>query len=404
MNLKDACIRVLRDNDRGRTTVPSPHLYPHQWAWDSAFAAIGWAHVDPARATEELSALIEGRWSDGRVPHILFDPNATGYWPGPDFWGTKRSTSISQPPVWASAARRLVELGVSLDVVAPMLEGVEASHAWFAAARDPEGLGLVAVVHPWESGRDNCPAWDGAMSDVDPAQAPPFERRDTKHVDDPAERPTDETYKRYAVLVKAIEADGFGPGPFCVYDPMMTALLAKADVDLAHLADAAGKPEIAATATARAAAMKASLLAKLWRPEIGRFGFLARRAGRDELEAFCPDVLAAYLPIVLDLPGAVAEACQSSLREAYWTAHPLPTHNPTADTFEPRRYWRGPTWINMNWLLVPALGEALATKTLDLVRTAGFREYFDPHTGEGLGADQFTWTAALALDLLERGY
>lgn len=404
MNLKQACIQVLRDNDRGRTTVPSPHLYPHQWAWDSAFAAIGWAHFDKARAVLELTSLIEGRWSDGRVPHIQFDPKASGYWPGPDFWGTERSTSITQPPVWASAARRLVELGVDPADLAPLLPGMDASHAWFAGPRDPYGLGLVAVAHPWESGRDNCPAWDGGMSDVDPSQSPTFERRDTQHVDDPAERPTDDTYRRYAVLVKAIEADSFGPGPFCVYDPMMTALLVRADLDLAHLAEAAGQPELAARAAERAEKMQSSLLERLWRPELGRFGFLARRAGQQDLEAFNPDVLAAFLPLVLDLPPDVTAACKACLRSAYWTDWPLPTHAPNAETYEPRRYWRGPTWTNMNWLLVPALGEDLAKKTIQLTEQAGFREYFDARTGDGLGADQFTWTAALTLDLLERGF
>ncbi len=42
MNLIDRATAVLRANDRGRYTVPAGHLYPHQWAWDSAFATIGW--------------------------------------------------------------------------------------------------------------------------------------------------------------------------------------------------------------------------------------------------------------------------------------------------------------------------------------------------------------------------
>ncbi len=37
---------------------------------------------------------------------------------------------------------------------------------------------------------------------------------------------------------------------------------------------------------------------------------------------------------------------------------------------------------------------------LDLVATAGFREYFHPWTGEGLGAADFSWSAALVLDVL----
>jgi len=38
--------------------------------------------------------------------------------------------------------------------------------------------------------------------------------------------------------------------------------------------------------------------------------------------------------------------------------------------------------------------------TVDLVRRSGFREYYSPLTGEGLGAGDFSWTAALVLDHL----
>jgi hypothetical protein len=58
-------------------------------------------------------------------------------------------------------------------------------------------------------------------------------------------------------------------------------------------------------------------------------------------------------------------------------------------------------WINTNWLLaqVPELRAAAAAEIAALIDAAGFREYYDPMTGEGLGARDFTWSAALALDL-----
>ncbi|MCA9601166.1 MAG: hypothetical protein KC417_04025, partial [Myxococcales bacterium] len=70
--------------------------------------------------------------------------------------------------------------------------------------------------------------------------------------------------------------------------------------------------------------------------------------------------------------------------------------------FDPRRYWRGPTWINTAWLLADALGTRLAESTVELVERHGMFEYFHPETGEGLGGERFTWTAALALDLAMR--
>jgi glycogen debranching enzyme len=76
--------------------------------------------------------------------------------------------------------------------------------------------------------------------------------------------------------------------------------------------------------------------------------------------------------------------------------------------FDPTRYWKGPTWVNMNWAIIQGLRAHGATelaaelrdRTLDLVARAGTSEYFSPLDGEGLGAEDFSWTAALTLDLL----
>ena len=47
-----------------------------------------------------------------------------------------------------------------------------------------------------------------------------------------------------------------------------------------------------------------------------------------------------------------------------------------------------------------ALADTLAERTLSLIETGGFYEYFDPRTGEGLGAPEFGWSAALTNHLL----
>ena len=65
---------VLRRNGLKSWTKPAPTLYPHQWSWDSAFIALGLAHVDNRRATDELETLFTGQWSTGKVPHIVFNP------------------------------------------------------------------------------------------------------------------------------------------------------------------------------------------------------------------------------------------------------------------------------------------------------------------------------------------
>jgi glycogen debranching enzyme len=76
--------------------------------------------------------------------------------------------------------------------------------------------------------------------------------------------------------------------------------------------------------------------------------------------------------------------------------------------FDPYKYWQGPTWVNTNWLVIEGLkrygfdAEAanLRDRTLEMVAKGGMYEYFNPINGRPSGAPNFSWTAALTIDLL----
>ena len=65
--------------------------------------------------------------------------------------------------------------------------------------------------------------------------------------------------------------------------------------------------------------------------------------------------------------------------DAFWPDHPVPSVPIDAPQFRPVRYWKGPTWVNTNWMLVEALrandradlAEELRTRTLAMVERAG---------------------------------
>jgi len=67
---------VLANNYRAGHTVPADGLYPHQWLWDSCFIAIGLSHYDIERAKQEILSLLKGQWSNGMVPHMIFDASS----------------------------------------------------------------------------------------------------------------------------------------------------------------------------------------------------------------------------------------------------------------------------------------------------------------------------------------
>jgi glycogen debranching enzyme len=83
-----------------------------------------------------------------------------------------------------------------------------------------------------------------------------------------------------------------------------------------------------------------------------------------------------------------------------------PTFRPGWHLF---RCWRGPSWMNTAWLLLPALrrhgyaaeAERVLAGLLTLVDRHGFREYYNPLTGDGLAARRFGWSTLL-VDLLAR--
>jgi hypothetical protein len=90
----------------------------------------------------------------------------------------------------------------------------------------------------------------------------------------------------------------------------------------------------------------------------------------------------------------------------------VPNYDTQREGFDRSKYWRGPVWININWMLAQGLrryGYALKADSLqkDLLQLPirfGFHEYFDSFDGTGYGTDGFGWTAALFIDLVNDFY
>ncbi|WP_428965670.1 MGH1-like glycoside hydrolase domain-containing protein [Micromonospora fluostatini] len=409
-------------------TVPSRTLYPHQWSWDSAFVAVGWAHLRPDRAWRELRTLFAAQWADGRVPHIVFNPARRGgaYFPGPDFWDSARAdgapavatSGLLQPPVHALAAwlaHRRAPTAQARSALRWLYPRLVAQQRYLAGRRDVGGAGLACIVHPWESGLDNSPAWDPPLAAVpaDTAVLRAYRRRDTDHAD-VTHRPTDLDYARYVALAESYRAHGYRDDglsqrhPFLVECPLVNAAAGAAEHALAGIAAVVGADP--APHRDRAARITAAVVDRLYDPTSGTFHPRDVRTG-----ALLPArTVLGLLPLILpDLPrrqvdAIVAEARSARFGLAARMERPLPSHDRTAPDFEPVRYWRGPSWINIGWLLWrglrghghPELAAGLAASMIRLVASAGAHEYFHPDTGAGLGSPRFAWTAALLLDVL----
>ncbi|RDI62016.1 hypothetical protein DES45_101279 [Microvirga subterranea] len=417
----EAARAILARNDRGGYTVPTDRLYPFQWNWDSAFVAIGFALFDADRAYRELERLVEGQWDDGMIPHIVFHAPSDTYFPGPEVWGTRHripTSGITQPPVFGMALRQVHEAAVKAGLpqaqerTSALFQAALRSHRWWLRARDPDSLGLVAILHPWESGSDNSPAWDVALARVPTTTTTTIRRKDTGHVD-AAMRPRDEDYQRFIHLVDTYRDCGWDPqrqwaaAPFKIADVQMTAILARATADLMHLAETFGSAE-ERTELSDIHRRLLDGLARRWRPELSRFVSLDLISGED-VDA---PTQACFMPLVaLRLDDVQRKAVTAEIERWHQgLIVGLPTTPSFSPAFEPKRYWRGPVWAVVNWLIADGLrlngAEDLARRieqgTVGAIERAGFCEYFDPTTGEGLGGDAFSWTAAAYMVLRRR--
>jgi glycogen debranching enzyme len=412
MTLAERARAILAANDRGGYTVPTQKLYPFQWNWDSAFVAMGFATFDIDRALSELEALMRGQWADGMIPQIIFHQPADSYFPGPDVWRTHHAiptSGITQPPVFAIALAFIAErAGKEFK---PRLKALYRAallhHRWWARARDPEQRGIVAVLHNWETGRDNSPEWDAPFARIPQTTTTQIVRRDLSHID--AEmRPRDEDYRRYIHLVDRYAALRWEPAalwqsaPFKVADIGINAILGAAEEALGALALRFGTLAEHDEIAGRRARL-ATGLAGLWNEDAQIY--LSRDLVSES--AIPVRVSAGFLPLLTETcPSAAQKSLARHLdRILRDNLLPVPSTLPGEAGFEPKRYWRGPVWAVVNYLIARGFerhgltDEAAGLKqaTLSAIRDAGFCEYFDPATREGLGGGTFSWTAAIAL-------
>ncbi len=426
---------VLDSNWAGNYTMPAPGLYPHQWNWDSGFIAIGYSHYNTKRAIQELTSLFHGQWKNGMVPQIVFNKKQLGkYFPEPDFWQTEKSpnspddvltSGITMPPIHAIAALKIYENAGNPGDVIPFLEWIYprllSLHRYLYEERDPYGVGLVYIRHPWESGMDNSPTWDRMLKRIDlyAVDIPPYERKDLLSGVKQEMRPRNEDYDRFVYLVDLFRWHHYDERkireecPFLIYGPLFNSILCAADEALIKIGDLLRKPTEEAeawhTMTARA------IRETLYHDEHGLFDSL----DGVEKRLVEVDTAAGFMPLFC---GAATMEQAARLYDylnskSFCALHQgncftIPNYDTQKKGFDRKNYWRGPVWVNINWMLMNGLkrygflqkADSVAKDILQLPLRFGFYEYYDSYDGSGYGSKDFSWTAALFLDTAYETY
>jgi glycogen debranching enzyme len=374
-------------------TCPSPPKYRHQWYWDSCFHAIVWRHFDPGRARDELRTLLRSGRLDGFIPHTAFWHDAAGWRRAPFYatqrWRGNRGTAHIQTPMLALAWEAVA--AASSDDPAFATEALDAlrlHYDWLDHHRDPDGDGLISIIHPDESGLDDSPKYDEVfrwMSHYRPGYWWLVERSRRLGYDS---RSIIERYDEH------------------VEDVLVNTLYA---LSLRSLARLSGQPEY----EARAERTEQALLDRCWDERTGLFWDLAGRDHRPLRTSTWTSLAPLALP---SLPEDIARRLIDEHlldRRRYRAQAGIPSVAMEERSFRAGwhlfRCWRGPAWVSTAWLLLPAMRRAgyaeeadrILAKHVELVERHGFREYYNPLNGEGLGARHFGWSTLL-VDLLPR--
>lgn len=419
MQLDNQAREILKKNDRGGYTIPTARLYPYQWNWDSAFVALGFLTFDRERAWKELELLLEGQWANGMIPSIIFRSNDPDYFPGPSVWQTQTrmdvppaiaSTGISQPPILASIILSLVESGDEKDSLRAgrMLDQVLRYHQWYQRERTSQHADVVGTVHPWETGRDNCPDWTlglNAMS-VDP-ELDSYVRKDIEHAN-PDQRPSQEQYDKYVSIVKFGRELGWdqkkltNTGPFLMADPGIHFILLRANKDLLKLAR---KLDLKAQVEQLEILVERGTKANdyFWNESLG--AFTARNILTGEFSNGFSNASALCFYADAGTEYQRKKTIDNMNRIAQQVKYMMPSWDPDHNEFDAQRYWCGPIWPQMNYIISTGMEEQGYSVMADkirrdmalLIEKSGFYECFNPITGDGCIGTDFSWTAAIWL-------
>ena len=294
-------VHTAQGRIRHAWTTPDRWPHRHMWLWDSAFHAIGWRHVDPALAKSMLSAMVEAQHEDGFMPHMV-TPHG--------------DSEVTQPPVLAFGVKLVHEVSPDREWVESLYPGLCAYVEWDLANRDSDGAGLAEWAisgdphcRSGESGMDNSPRFDDATK------------------------------------LDAVDFNAF--------------LALECEV-LAGFAEELGRDDDARRWASRHRRLCALIRERLWSETHNFFVDY-------DVEAQTPSsVLASsgFLPLIC---GAAtpeqADQLAAHLRNPATFGVPCPVPSVAASCEQyAKDMWRGPTWINTNWLIAAGLARCGMTE------------------------------------------
>jgi glycogen debranching enzyme len=355
-------------------------------------------------AKEHLVSLFSLQEVDGFVGHMIYwdrlIPNRTAdiFQSKPSFKNFFRShmTSLIQPPIVAQAVKRVYELEQDTGFLRDFVPKLKKYYDWLATYRDFDGNNLLTIISPFESGMDWKPTYDVALGLK--------ERMGDWRL---FLRVVGVDFKNY---INNYDCDKISRGDyFSVKDAGFNAIYADNLKALSSLCNVINDSD-AERYRLLSKKVTESILTIMYDEDTSAFYDVYGR-GMKKIQILTPTIL--YPVILDDIPDAVTKQVIDTYLvngDEFKTLYPLPSVSVNHPSFNPAEsiyLWRGPTWVMNNWFIHQSLlkkwynecCKMLMDGIRNLISKSGFREYYNPLTGEGYGARDFTWSC-LIVDMI----
>ncbi|MFL5742879.1 MAG: amylo-alpha-1,6-glucosidase [Flavisolibacter sp.] len=385
--------------------MPSPGNYPFQWWWDTCFNVfILCALNETALAKQNLLSLFRMQKKNGFVGHMIFwesllPRDKLNILQGPPVWHQVRPhmSSLIQPPLVAQAVLRIYKHAQDKEFLMEMLPRIKRYYHWLRVNRDFDGDGLISIISAFESGIDWKPSFDEPLGNKSKKVSQKYFWQNI-YVDF-------RNFLRGYNLKRIYKAN-----VFIVKETLFNTMYVQ---DLRALSE----------------------LCKMLNDEDAEtYEALAHKVAKRMIEIMYDEDTAAFydvhgpqnkklkvLTFTIAVPILIKEVSKEIAHKILKThflnenefnlTYPIPSVakcEPSFHPYESKFLWRGPTWTVVNWFLYHSFktngfekeAKALLKSIKTLIEKSGFREYYNPNTGKGYGAKDFTWSG-LVVDMMD---
>jgi len=343
------------------------------WSWDSWKHAVGLSFYNTTLAKNQMKLMFDFQNEDGFIVDCVFR----------DISIEKHNYRDTKPPLSVWAVAKIYEKDQDIAFVKYMYPKLKLYHEWWYNKRDHDQDGLCEygstdgslVAAKWESGMDNAIRFDNSKI--------------VKNSDG-----------AYSIDQESVD---------------LNAYLYAEKLYLASLAAVLKKTEDAAKLTTEAAALKIKIQTQFYDVNDGWF-YDTTLDGKTFIKGEGSEGWTALWAKAATQKQAETVKTKMMDPKKFYTKVPFQTMSADHEKFNPLKgYWRGPNWLDQAYFGVKSLrnygfNKEADNATIQILKGAegvlgkgqSIRENYHPLTGEGLNAQNFSWSAAHIILLLQK--